>query len=179
MAIQTSMGAHKLEVIKGDRNSIVDHTGILSSNALAIAAAVAGRVMTLTSGGVLEPGLALGRQPLFAWSGTDINNAPDVTRDRGMPYAGAPRFGCIVWKAAVELGTTEFVADVGLVPGAALTALANNATAAADRGKLRLAVAGDVIVGYVSPTGTYTSPDGYATLAFYPHFVDGTTIPLV
>jgi hypothetical protein len=172
------MGAHKLEVLKGDRNSIVDHTGILDSDPLAVAAAVAGRVMSITSGGKLEPGLDVGRTPLYAWSGTDLNNYPDVTRDRGMPYAGEPRFGCISWKAAAELSSTEFVDDAGLVPDAPLTCLSNAATADADRGKLCLAGATDVIVGYVSPRGKYTGPDGYATLAFYPAYVAGTTVPV-
>jgi hypothetical protein len=32
------------------------------------------------------------------------------------------------------------------------------------------------VVGYVSQ-GKYTSPDGYATLAFYPAYKAGTTVP--
>ncbi len=175
--IQTSMGLHKLEVRKGDRNSIIDYTAPLLNTANNVLASVAGRCMSLNGAtGKLEAGLALGRLVFFAWSGTDLNNAPDVTRDRGMPYSGEVRFGCISVHAACELSTTEFVANAGLVPGALLTALSNAATVPADAGKLKLAVAGNVIVGQVSPAAVYVSPDGYSTLAFYPHSVDGASV---
>ncbi len=173
------MGLHKLEVLKGDRNTIVDETGILDAgDADVVAAAFAGRVMTHTAGGLLTPGLAAHKMPFFAWSGTDLNNSPDVTRDRGMPYAGEPRFGVISWKAAVELSTTECDDDTYAI-GDALTALsvpasATTPTEAGLIGKTKMAT--DVIVGYVSPRGLYTGPDGYPTLAFYPHWVDGTTV---
>lgn len=178
MTILTSMGAHKLEVLKGSRNDIVDYTGVLDTTAASVAAAIAGRVMSLTAGGLLVSGLAVAKIPYFAWSGTDSNNAPDVTRDRGMPYSGQVRFGTISAFAAVELSTTEFVAGT-YTPGDPLTALSTTATTQADRGLLKVAtVATDPIVGYVSATGKYTSPDGYSTLAFYPKYVPGTTISL-
>jgi hypothetical protein len=174
MPFQSSMGAHKLEVRQGDRNSIINHTGVLA--AATAAGAIAGRVVSLTAGNQLEPGLAVGRLPFFAWSGTDENNAPDVTRTKGMPYAGQARFGTISGFAAAELSSTEFVADAGLTPGAALTAIGITG-ALADRGKLKLAGATDVVVGFVAPAGQYTSPDGFATLAFYADYVRGTTVP--
>lgn len=176
MPIKTSMGAHKLEVRKGDRNSIIDLTAPLLNTADNLAAAVAGRCVTLNPNtGKLEAGLALGRLVFFAWSGTDVNNYPDVQRDRGMPYAGEARFGTISVHAAVELSTTEFVDDANLKPGALLTAL-STAAVTADRGKLKLAAAGNVVVGLVAPAGKHVSPDGYDTLAFYPHLITGTTV---
>lgn len=180
MPIKTSMGRNKLEVRKGNRNDLLDYTAPLLDTADNKLASVAGRCMTLNpTTGKLEAGLALNRLVFFAWSGTDLNNREDVTRDRGMPYAGEARFGTIGVKSAVELSTTEFVDNVGLTPGALLTALSTAATVAADRGKLKLAAAGEVIVGIVSPVGVYESPDGYATLGFYPHLVAGTTVPAV
>jgi hypothetical protein len=173
------MGAHKLEVLKGDRNSIVDETGILDSHANDNLAVVAGRVMTHTAGGLLTPGLATAKLPFYAWSGLDLNNSPDVDRTRGMPYAGAARFGVIASKAAVELSTTEFDSADSYVIGAPLTALSTAATALADAGKLcNVNASTDVVVGYVSPRGKYTGPDGYATLAFYPAYVAGSTVPV-
>ncbi len=178
MTIPTSMGAHKLEVLKGDRNSIVDETGILDVHANDDLAVIAGRVMSHTSGGLLVPGLAAHKMPFYAWSGLDSNNSPDVQRDRGMPYAGAARFGVIAWKAAVELSTTEFKSGTYSI-GDALSAMSVVATDPAHAGLLTAANGTtDVIVGYVSPRGKYTGPDGYSTLAFYPAFVDGTTVPL-
>lgn len=171
------MGAHKLEVLKGDRNSIVDETGILAATANANGAVVAGRVMTHDGSGNLVPGLALSKMPFFAWSGLDANNYPDVQRDRGMPYNGAARFGVIAWKAAVELSTTEFDSSLTYNIGDPLTALSTAATDLSTAGRLRtLNASTDVVVGYVSPRGKYTGPDGYATLAFYPTYVKGTTL---
>lgn len=174
MPINTSMGAHKLEVRKGDRNHILDFTAPM--NEATKADAWAGRCVHLATDGTLVAGLALGKLAYFAWSGTDENNSPDVTRDRGMPYAGEARFGSISVHAACELSTTEFVANAGLIPGAKLTALSNTA-ALGLKGKLKLAGATDVVVGVVAPLGVYTSPDGYASLAFYPCWVDGTSVP--
>jgi hypothetical protein len=182
------MGANKLEIRKGNRNDVLDYTGIL----VAGASIPAGVVCTLNSSGLLIAGAVAGASPsvFFAWSGTDINNSPDVTRvgalsgalnaqtrdsvaalgvgGIAMPYAGAARFGTISVFAAVELGTTAFKTSVTYTPGTLLTCVAATQTNA---GYLKPVVAAtDLIVGVVAPAGLYTSPDGYATLAFYPDF---------
>jgi hypothetical protein len=99
--ILSSMGAHKLDVRYGDRNSLVYYNGIILStvmaNATAAQSVVAGRVMSVTTGGVLTPGLLQaatpgatgGQQPYFLINGLDINTYPDSTRTRGMPGQGA------------------------------------------------------------------------------------------
>ena len=188
MTIQTSMGAHKLEVRKGSRNDIIDWTGILDPAESINAGAVAS---INPSTGRLRAGLATAdgtaQCPLFAWSGTDDNNYPDVRREGSlsgalndqtrsnpsggggyaMPYAGEARFGTIAWRAAVELSTTEFDANGTYAVGAPLTCVA---TGNANAGGLRpLATpATDIVVARVAPAGVYTSPDGYNTLAIYP-----------
>ncbi|HNX48569.1 MAG TPA: hypothetical protein PLS53_00315 [Thermoanaerobaculaceae bacterium] len=185
--IPTSMGANKLEIRKGDRNSVIDYTGILAAGA----SIPAGFVCSLNGSGLLIPGVTSGGTeflPFFAWSGTDVNNAPDVTRvgalDGGgppqvrdsvaalgvggiaMPYAGAARFGTISCFAAVELATTGFNSAVAYKPGQLLTCVR---AGVANAGKIMpVAATTDLVVGVVAPAGLYTSPDGYATLAFYP-----------
>jgi hypothetical protein len=197
--IPTSMGAHKLEVRKGSRNDIIDWTGILDP-ALNINAGMVCSINLAT--GRLRPGLlaadGLSQCPLFAWSGTDINNYPDVRREGSlsgplnnqvrsnpsggsgyaMPYAGEARFGTIAWRAAVELSTTAFNPAVNYAVGQPLTCVAaGNANA----GILRpTAAATDIVVARVAPAGRYTSPDGYATLAIYPvleNVAAGLTLP--
>lgn len=189
MGIPTSMGANKLEIRKGDRNTVIDYTGILAAGV----SIPAGFVCSLNGSGLLVPGLTAGIRtlPFFAWSGTDVNNAPDVTRvgalngggppqvrdsvaalgvgGIAMPYAGAARFGTISCFAAVELATTGFDSTVAYAPGDLLTCVAAGAVVVANRGKIRpIAATTDVVVGVVAPAGLYTGPDGYATLAFYP-----------
>ena len=186
--IPTSMGAHKLEVRKGSRNDIIDWTGMLDP-ALDIQAGMVCSINPAT--GRLRPGLVaaegLNQCPLFAWSGTDINNYPDVRREGSlsgplndqvrsnpsggsgyaMPYAGEARFGTIAWRAANELGTTAFNSDVNYTVGQPLTCVAaGNASA----GILRPLAdpATDIVVARVAPAGAHQSPDGYATLAIYP-----------
>ncbi len=177
MGIQTSMGAHKLEVAKGDRNFVVDHTAPLDvTDPVNVAAAVAGRVMTLTASGTFVAGVDVGLMPFYAVSGTDINNYPDVQRDRGMPYAGEARFGCISWRSPNELTSTEMIDDTYVV-GDPLTAKAINSSDPTEAGLLcNLNASTDLIVGYVAPRGLYVGPDGYNTLAFYPAYVPGTTV---
>lgn len=96
MGILSSMGANKLDVRYGDRNTLPYYNGIPDSAKVADADIVqsykAGRVLSLTSAGKLVPGIvAAGAQadggsiPYFSWSGLDDNNYPDVQRDRGMP----------------------------------------------------------------------------------------------
>lgn len=186
MGIPTSMGANKLEIRKGDRNSVIDYTGILAAGV----SIPAGFVCSLNVSGLLVPGVAPGIKPLpfFAWSGTDANNAPDVTRvgalDGGgppqvrdsvaalgvggiaMPYAGQARFGTISCFAAVELATTGFNSAVAYTPGQLLTCVR---AGVANAGKIKpIDATTDLVIGVVAPAGLYTSPDGYATLAFYP-----------
>ncbi len=179
MTIPTSMGAHKLEVLKGDRNSILDDTIILDDGESADTGVIAGRVCSIV-GGKLVGGLTLHGLAYFAWSGLDSNNAPDVTRDRGMPYSGQVRFGVICGLAACELSSTEVdpgLDDSDFVPGAVLTAVKAGAVDATKSGLLTLVQAGtDQVCGIVSSRGFYTSPDGYDTVAFYPHHVDGSTV---
>jgi hypothetical protein len=93
--IQSSMGAHQLDVRYGDRNTLPYYNGILNSALLSdadvVAAICAGTVMSLTTGGLLVPGILAtaaadgGVQPFYAWSGLDANNYPDVRRTAGMP----------------------------------------------------------------------------------------------
>lgn len=197
--IPTSMGAHKLEVRKGSRNDIIDWTGMLDPD-LDINAGMVCSINTATNR--IRPGLAvaddLNQCPLFAWSGTDANNYPDVRREGtlsgplgdqtrsnpsggggyAMPYAGEARFGTIAWRAAVELSTTEFNNAVAYTVGQPLTCVAaGNANA----GVLRpLENATDIIVARVAPAGRYMGPDGYATLAIYPvleNIAAGLTLP--
>lgn len=179
MTIPSSMGSHLLGILKGKRDDLVDYTGILAATANANGAVVAGRVMTLNSSQLLIPGLALGKLPFYAWSGLDANNAPDVLRTRGMPYSGAVPFGTYSYKCAAELTTTEIdpAQASAYLPGVALTALSTAATTLANAGWLvPVAASTDVVVGYVSPAGLFTSADGYATLGFYPDYVKGTTV---
>jgi hypothetical protein len=186
MSIPTSMGANKLEIRKGDRNSVIDYTGILAAGV----SIPAGYVCSLNGSGLLIPGVTSGGAvflPFYAWSGTDVNNAPDVTRvgalngavpqvrdsvaalgvgGIAMPYAGAARFGTISWKASVELATTGFNSAVAYTPGQLLTCVRAGAVNAGMI--MPIAATTDLVVGVVAPAGLYTSPDGYATLAFYP-----------
>ena len=61
------------------------------------------------------------------------------------------------------------------VPGQRLTCVR---AAAVNAGMIRpIAATTDLVVGIVAPAGLYTSPDGYPTLAFYPAFIPGTTVP--
>jgi len=97
--ILSSMGAHKLDVRYGDRNTIPYYNGIIDSALLgtaAEAAIVAGRVMSLTSATKLTPGLGVttpagpaiaggGNVPYFLQNGLDLNTYPDASRSRGMP----------------------------------------------------------------------------------------------
>lgn len=191
MGIPTSMGANKLEIRKGDRNSVIDYTGVLAAGV----SIPAGIVCSINGSGLLVPGIVIGGSllPFFAWSGTDGNNYPDVTRvgalsgalnaqtrdsvaalgvgGIAMPYAGAARFGTISAFAAVELSTTGFKSTVGYAPGDLLTCVGGAAAVVANRGIIKPVTAStDVVVGVVAPAGLYTSPDGYATLAFYPCF---------
>jgi hypothetical protein len=182
MTIPTSMGLHKLEVAKGDRNSVVDWTATLDqTDPVSVAASMAGRVMTLNSSGNFVAGVAIGKMPFYAWSGTDINNYPDVERDRGMANAGTPQFVCISWRSPNELTTTEIDPAGGiaaaLLPGVALTAKAITCATPSQRGMFTTQKAGtDLLVGYVGPRGVYTGPDGYSTLSFYPAYVPGSTV---
>jgi hypothetical protein len=213
MAIQTSMGANKLDVRYGDRNTLPYYNGIpavttaggagLTDAAVTSAGAAnvytAGKVYSVTSAGFLVPGIIATSTvngspiPFYSLSGLDINNYPDVQRDRGMPaildkatdaFYGIPTstvgvgvFATIRHNAAVELSTTAFKTSDSYAAGDALTAVSAIAATAADRGKLKKVAAGtDVIVGYVAPAGKYTGPEGYSTLAFTPAFVAGTTV---
>jgi len=95
MVLQSSMGQYKLDVRYGDRNSLPYYNGILNSALLTdtdiVASITAGRVMSLTTGRLLVPGILTaagangGPIPYYAWSGLDINNYPDISRTRGMP----------------------------------------------------------------------------------------------
>ncbi len=158
MGILTSMGAHRLDVRYGDRNSLVYYNGIISTTVLAdngatgsYNAVVAGRVMSLTTGQVLVPGLLVtagttgSNMPFFAWSGLDANNYPDTLRTRGMPaysnlpaggntFAGIPAltagtssgpFATVSWRSAVEFSTTEFDSTLTYTVGAMWPLLAN------------------------------------------------------
>jgi hypothetical protein len=171
------MGSHKLDLVKGSRNDIVDYVGILDATATLANGAITGRVCSLNSSGLLVPGLvAVTSLPFWLWAGTDANSSPDTERDRGMPYAGSSRATTWTFKVAGEMSTTEFVAGV-YTPGTALSAIQNAATTPAKQGLMQAAISTDTIVGYVSPRGVAVSADGYSTLYFYPAFVKGTTIP--
>ena len=200
MTIPTSMGAHKLEVRKGSRTDIIDWTGILDPSETINAGMVcsinpaSGRLVA----GLIAAGAA-NQCPLFAWSGTDANNYPDVRRDGvlsgalgsqtrsnpsggggyAMPYAGEARFGTIAWRAAVELSTTAFDTAVTYAVGQPLTCIANGNAGAGTIRPLETA-ASDIIVARVAPAGAYVSPDGYNTLAIYPvleQAAAGATLP--
>lgn len=214
--IQSSMGAHKLDVRYGDRNTLPYYNGILNSALLTdadvVAAICAGSVYSITTGGLLVPGILAaagatgGTIPFYGWSGLDENNYPDVQRTAGMPgfldkpvpapggypagtngfpFQGVPlsaglvgAFATIAHVFAGELSTTEFDADVSYAIGAPLTCVAADSSSKTIRGKIRpLNAATDTIIGYVAPAGKFLGPEGYNTLAFYPGFVQGTTVP--
>jgi hypothetical protein len=171
------MGTHKLYIRKGDRTSWVDYTGTLDSAANANGAVIAGRVMTLTAGLKLTPGLALAKVPYFALSGLDASNFPDVARTKGMPRSGAVQFATVSAFAAVELVSTAFVSGDTFTPGLPLTALSTAATTLANAGLIGTQAAGtQPVVGYVAPAGKYTDADGIDVVAFYPAYVPGTTL---
>lgn len=143
----SSMGGHQLDVRYGDRNTLPWFNGILLSTLLSddaiVASIAAGRVMSLTTGGFLVPGVLAstgstgGEMPYFAYSGLDINNYPDSDRANGMPgyytrptdgigtpgspgFWGIPAsaglvgpFATIQWKMAGELSTTEYDQTTG------------------------------------------------------------------
>jgi hypothetical protein len=214
--IQSSMGAHKLDVRYGDRNTLPYYNGILNSALLSdadvVAAICAGAVYSINTSGLLVPGVLAaagangGTQPFYGWSGLDANNYPDVKRTAGMPgfldkpqpapggypsgtngfpFHGVPTsaglvgaFATIAHTFAGELSSTEFNTGASYTVGAPLTCVAADSVNKTLRGKLRpVAAATDTIVGYVAPAGKFLSPEGYNTLAFYPAFVLGTTVP--
>lgn len=214
--IQSSMGAHKLDVRYGDRNTLPYYNGILNSALLSdadvVTAICAGSVYSITTGGLLVPGILAtagatgGTIPFYGVSGLDANNYPDVQRSAGMPgfldkpvpapggypsgtngfpFHGVPTsaglvgaFATIAHTFSGELSTTEFDATASYPIGAPLTAVAADSVSKTIRGKIRpLDAATDTIVGYVAPAGKFLGPEGYNTLAFYPAFVQGTTVP--
>lgn len=217
--IQSSMGAHILDVRYGDRNTLPYYNGILLSTLLSdadvVIAITAGSVYSVTTGGFLVPGMlptagaTSGNMPYYGWSGLDANNYPDVQRTAGMPgffdnpvpapggypagtngfpFQGVPISAGLVGGFVTvgpgfrgELSTTEFNTAASYPIGAPLTCVSNASSSAADkqlRGKLRPLAAGtDTIIGFVAPAAKYLSPMGYNTLAFYPNFVQGTTLP--
>jgi hypothetical protein len=160
------MGANKLDVRYGDRSSLPYYNGILNyaqlSDADIVSAIRAGRVMSLTTGKLLVPGILAsatadgGPIPYYAWSGLDLNNYPDVQRDRGMPgyydkptggvggpaspgFYGIPvsaglvgGFATIQHTAAAELSSTAYDQTTGATyaPGDPLTAISAAATGA-------------------------------------------------
>ncbi len=174
--LATSMAQNQLQIVKGSTFDILDWTAPLSGLSASIPA---GAVMTLDSSGNFVAGasFAAAKIPFYAWSGTDLNNAPDVVRTRGMPYSGAGRFRGITYKANVELQTTYFDAtqSASLLPGVALTA---QGTAGAQPGRIKIAIATDVVVGRVSAAGYNAGVNGYPTLNFYPEYIVGTTVPV-
>ncbi len=104
----------------------------------------------------------------------------------GIPLSDvlAGGFATIQHFAAAELSTTEFdqtgTPATDYVPGVPLTCVSAAATSTDKpyRGLLRPQEnTTDVIVGYVAPAGYFIGPEGYATLAFQPAFVAGSTVP--
>lgn len=102
--LQSSMGQHKLDVRRGDRNTLPYYNGVLLATLLTdvdvVAAICAGRVYSVASGGALVPGITPtlgatgGPIPHYGWSGLDDNNYPDSQRSRGMPgYLDKPAAG--------------------------------------------------------------------------------------
>lgn len=99
MVLQSSMGAHQLDVRYGDRNTLPYYNGtvsqtLLSDPELLTGLINAGRVMSLNTAKNLVVGIQVASDvngspiPYFAWSGYDSNNYPDVYRTRGMPNVG-------------------------------------------------------------------------------------------
>lgn len=171
MPIQTSMGANKLEIRKGSRQDVLDL--VVPLDPLANAADVAaGRVFSLTAGGLLTPGLTLGsnqytsRLPFFGLTGLDVNNLPDLTRTRGMPLGGTsymqsgvvPTSGGQVQVLGTLVGGSGYT-GAGTYYNVPLTA--SNSTGAASA-KATVVVAGGAVTsvtitdggsGYVGSTG--------------------------
>lgn len=119
--------------------------------------------------------------------------------NRAITANGAGSFATIQHIASAELSTTAFALDdsdnafnalVGVTsvvigdytPGTALTAIATGQggaatdVAAAVGLLLPVQAATDYVVGYVAPAGVFMGPEGYATLAFTPAYVAGTTV---
>lgn len=207
MPLQSSMGSAKLDVRYGDRFTLPYYNGTLISTATA-ATARAGRVVSINSNGFVAVGLvngaaattAAGVMPLYALTGLDVNNYPDVQRDRGMPGYGDKAMGpgdgsaggfygipvnaagtvtgpiaAIRHNAAAELATTEFDTALSYAVGAPLTCVREGA---ANAGRIRTVTAGtDHVIGFVAPAGRFFGPEGYQMLAFTPAFILGSTAP--
>lgn len=172
----SSMAAHKLYVVKGDRNNIVDDV-ITLDPAQTAATAVAGRVMSLNSSYNLVAGLfAATSMPYFAVSGLDANNYPDTLRTVGMPNYNQVPFGVITYKASVELCTTEFVTGSTYNPGDKLTCYQAGSTTVTNDGLILPWATNNAIVGYVSARGRQAGPEGYPVLFFYPTFTVGSVL---
>ncbi len=138
--LQSSMGNFKLDVRFGDRNSLPYYVGTLDRALLARADVGsimhAGKVVTLRdSNRGITPGITSDTavpMPYYALSGMDINNYPDVQRNRGMPgYLNLPTDTAINAPAAAQ--TAEGIGGPGSPgwPGIPNTAAAYNGEAVA------------------------------------------------
>jgi hypothetical protein len=179
--LQSSMGQYKLDLVKGNRNDVVDYVGIIDSS-ITIANGVAqgfvtGAVASLSGSNTILPGLvAASSMPFWIWAGFDPNSSPDVERDPGMPYSGQARVTLWTWKIAGEMSSTFFDTTQTYTPGEALTANRNAATTPAKQGLIIPASTNNPVIGYVSPRGVQTSADGWLTIFFYPAWVPGTVL---
>lgn len=203
--IQTSMGAHKLELRQGNIHTPCDGVGALASAVLndpdVLASVVAGACMSKNAGGFLVPGILPtitsdgGPSPLFLWFGNDENTAPAVRRDRGMPQFGSlPADGNDFWQIpetgdGEESGPYNYI--IGQAGGVTLTSTRFNsdvgyefgtpltaisaAAAAGIRGIIQPAVGDNVVIGFAQ--GVMVSPDGYDTLIFNPTYIPGDDVP--
>lgn len=110
-------------------------------------------------------------------SGFPFHGVPTVGNSAATPVGS---FATITHRFAGELSTTEFDTSATYTVGQPLTCVSAAATGTQkrNRGKIRpLAASTDTIIGYVAPAGKFIGPEGYWTLAFYPAFVKGTTVP--
>ena len=178
----TSMGANLLYATKGDSNLIaIDHTTGYDSTAFGTDAAsfVAGRGMVLVAGKWVAGMNAATDIPYLAYSGLDANNAPDVLRTRGMPYANNGQFLCWSVFNRIRIATTGLNTASALTAGSPVT-VSRNTSGAGKKGLITdLAVATDTIVGYVAPAGKYTNAHGYQVVEIDLHYVRGTTMAVI
>lgn len=182
MPIQSSMGAHKLDVRYGDRSALPYYNGTLLSTA-EVASCNAGRVYSLTTAGLLVPGIlaaagaAGGVLPLFGLSGLDLNNYPDTQRDRGMPGYSDLGFTATATATlaagavtAITVATPGWYSN-GVAPTVTITGDGANATAVAvlTLGRVTSIVVTAPGTGYTTATVTL-SPPSIGNVASAPGF---------
>ncbi len=156
-----SIGRAQLNIRKGDFNSI-DVTAAANGDI------VAGRVCHVGTDGKLVQGLAAGKLPCFAFTGTtdNVSARPEV----GMMPGG--KIKAFRHNAPVELATTEFVGLTTETEGTALTSANATGDSAGNSGKLRVATGNEPVVAYLTKKA-YKGAEGQTLVDFIPAYKAG------